>query len=187
MKIRKLRKSRQESMPLVKVVVEKDYDHEAWLEDGPELDPKATPEAFIFKHVVISARRQKPKTARLKPHESLSVSAMRRRLFEAGVKGAEVKLTARAIKAGPETLEDFAVGTVALGWEVGTLARKFGKRVARAVTRFVVKRMVMRDEAWSLIGSESFQASVGRMYTSARKFNGKVVEVTQGIDQLATV
>jgi hypothetical protein len=101
-------------------------------------------------------------------------------LYQAGVRGDQINKLALEILAGPTATDlSSSTGLVALGWNVEALKKQFGKRIARAVLRFVAQSLIVLDEAWMLLNTPMMTASMEAMFRSARKINTKVTEVTQ--------
>jgi hypothetical protein len=112
----------------------------------------------------------KVQRTRRKPHETLSLTQLRKRLYGAGVRGVQVATLAREIKAGPKAVDEM-LGTAVfvLGWPVEVLEKKYGRRLFRAVTKFVKRRYVVRDEFWDLVSSTALASFHTRMLSYPRK------------------
>lgn len=162
---------------VVRITYEPDYGDEAWERDGEVPTPATDPDAFY-------ARRESayplPKkiSSRKSPHDRLSIRALRKRLYQAGVRGNELSRIAAEIYAKPVDLTG-PVGEMALGWNVKTFKERFGKRISRAVLKFVSTRFMFVDEAWSLLGNSSFVPTIESMFSTMRKFNAASITVTQ--------
>jgi hypothetical protein len=89
---------------------------------------------------------------RLSPHSKLSRTAIRKRLYQAGVRSTEINRIAAEISAGSNDPKD-CLGQTALGWNVEAFKQRFGSRVARSVLRFVQKKLVVQDEYWKVMNS----------------------------------
>lgn len=147
--------------------------------DGAAPTPATHPNAF-YAHREAAYPLSKKTTVRKSPHKRLSKTTLRKRLYQAGVRGDQVKKLALEILAGPPATDLLSsTGFVALGWNVDALKKHFGNRIARAVLRFVAQSLIMMDEAWSLLNTPTMTASIETMFRSARKFNVNVTEVTQ--------
>lgn len=147
-----------------------DYDHEIWLDEGGEIPtPTTYPDAFylIATRLYSSAVAKVP---RQKPHARLSHTQIRKRLYQAGVRGADVRQIAMVIWSGPQEPEDW-MGLTVLGWNIEAFKRRFGKRIARSVLRFVQRRAVFQDEFWKMCGSAPFKEFVHDSMHIDRKSN----------------
>lgn len=176
---------------MYRLVAEPDYRHAAWLVGDEPPDPRRQPEAFTIRREPVPrpsphpnrAARPQPRA----PRERLSLAALRDRLFRAGVRGARVDQLAREIHAGPRP-EERALGFQVLGWPVGVLKARLGRRHFRAVTRFVKRELHVLDEGWSLQGSDEL-ADVMRRSMAAYRMRAPFVEVvvqtTAGLAGLA--
>jgi hypothetical protein len=60
-----------------------------------------------------------------------------------------------------------STGFVVLGWNAEALKKHYGKRIARAVLRFVAQRLIMLDEAWNLLNTPTMTDSIEAMFRSA--------------------
>lgn len=135
---------------VVHLTHEPDYDHPAWEAEGPAPTWETNPDAFYTTSEPAWPKAPKVVTRR-EPHKHLSRAQLRKRLYQAGLRGAELNRIATAIKAGPGLLEGVVPGVFALGWNVDKLYQQFGQRVARAVLRFVRHSLIVMDEAWQLL------------------------------------
>jgi len=177
MNIRKSAKNRARHQPRYRISFEPDYDHEAWSDDTAPT-PQSHPDAFYPRHELVNARPVKP-TTRQAPHETLSIRALKKRLYRAGINGQRAAALAREIHAGPG-LDALATGGVmVMGWPVKVLEERYGKRLTRAVTRFVRTKLIVMDEAWSLFGSGAMSDFMQRSFQTMRKHNSKPLEVSQ--------
>lgn len=59
-----------------------------------------------------------------------------------------------------------------LGWPADLLEQRFGRRITRAVTRFVQVKLVVLDEAWHLLKHVELPYGM-------RKFNVGSIDVQQ--------
>lgn len=162
---------------VVKISYSPDYDHEAWGESETEPTPATMPDAF-YCHREPAYPTIKAEKQRRKLHEGLSRRALKKRLFQTGLRGAELYRIAAEIKAGP-TMPDDKLGVVALGWNVDALRKRFGRRIARAVLRFVRTLLLIIDEAWQLMSSPEMSAAFGEMFMSARKVSSAGITAEQ--------
>ena len=164
---------------VVRVTYKPDYDDEVWELDGEVPTPATYPNAF-YAHCELAYPLPKTSSTRKSPHKRLSKTALRKRLYQAGVRPEQIDKLALEILAGPTATDQLSsTGLVALGWNVDALKKHFGKRIARAVLRFVVQSLIMLDEVWSLLNTPTMTASTAAMFQTARKFNTNVTEVTQ--------
>lgn len=182
MNIRKLAKHRARTQPRYRITFEPDYDHEAWSNDTAPTR-QSHPDAFYPHHELANPRPTKP-TTRKQPHETLSIGALKKRLYRAGIRGQRAAVLAREIHAGPGLDDLTAGGITVMGWPVKALEERYGKRLTRAVTRFVRTKLVMVDEAWSLLGSGGMSDFMQRSFQTMRKYNSKPLEVSQDYNAL---
>lgn len=133
---------------VVRITHEPYYRDEVWDQHGVTPTPATHPDAFL-------ARREpaypRPKVGgdrpRKTPHMRLSKTVLRKRLYQAGVRGAQINKLALEILAGPPATDLLSsTGLVALGWNVDAFREHFGKRIARAVFRFVSQGLIVVDE-----------------------------------------
>lgn len=172
-------KSSWRKAQVVRITYEPDYGDEAWTMDGAAPTPATHPNAF-YAHREAAYPLPKTSSARKSPHKRLSKTVLRKRLYQAGVRGDQINKLALEILAGPPATDLLSsTGLVALGWSVEALKKQFGKRIARAVLRFVAQSLIMLDEAWMLLNTPTMTDSIKAMFRSARKFNTNVTEVTQ--------
>lgn len=125
----------------VRITLEPDYGHEAWGSDIPPT-PVTVPDAFYRSCEPVYPREPAPET-RQKPHQSLSASMLRKRLYRAGLKGVEAKRVLREIMAGDEVEDGVAISG---SWGVPSFRKQFGRRIALAVLRFVHIQVIVLDE-----------------------------------------
>ena len=164
---------------VVRVTYEADYSDDAWRVDGVSPSPATHPDAFYAKR---ESAYPLPKAlnARKSPHKRLSKTALRKRLYQAGVRGDRVNKLALEILAGPAATDLLrSTGLVALGWNIEAFKKQFGKRIARSVLRFVTQSLIMLDEGWMLLNTPTISASIEGMFRTARKFNSKFIDVNQ--------
>lgn len=186
MKIHHIAKKRLAAKPRYTIQYEPDFDHEAWqgeVEPSPEIEPDAFCKTYVqITPVSVTSERKQP-------HIALSIRQLRKRLHAAGLRGDRLNQVAHEIKAGPQILENhIGDGLNYMGWPKSLLLQKFGRRITKAVTRFVRGVLVMADEFHHLVGSSAgFAEFVQRAMGSWRKTNSIPMEVTQSIDQLAAV
>lgn len=114
------------------------------------------------------------------PHASLSISALRKRLYRAGVRGGRLGQIAREIHACPDP-RDFRVGIHVLGWPMDELKRRYGKRIYRAVRVFVQTKWVMFDEGAAMLRDGSMAEFAERSMLRFRKPSGNSVNATQTV------
>lgn len=88
--------------PLYRIVYEPDYSHEAWEKQGACPTPETEPDAF-YKLVSLEDKVTRHVSNRRDPHETLSRTAIRKRLSITGYRGAELKRLVDEIAAGPVT------------------------------------------------------------------------------------
>ena len=72
-----------------------------------------------------------------------------------------------------------------MGWPVKALEERYGKRLTRAVTRFVRTKLIVMDEAWSLLASGAMSDFMQRSFQTMRKHNSKPLQVSQDYNSLA--
>jgi len=178
MKINTRSKRRVANAPTYRTVYEPDHDHEAWHVEGPVPTPETLPEAFYSDCQQVRGLKEDRPSSRQQQRETLSLTALRKRLYRAGVRGDKVASVAREIKAGPGPLGLDGQGTWVMGWPIDRLERQFGRRIARAVSCFVRRKIVVVDEAWHLLKNIELPAY-------ARKFNAGSVTVQQDVSLLA--
>lgn len=182
MKIQAAAKRRAASRPRSRAIWEPDFDHEAWARDTPPTI-ESCPEAFYFRQELIDLKRSKAST-RKGPLKTLSVGALRKRLQSAGIRGRMVAQIAREIHAGPDLTAMTAGGITVMGWPVQVLTERYGKRVSKAVTRFVQTKLIVMDEAFFLMQSSSVVEIIRSSFNAVRKFNAAPLEVSQDITDL---
>ncbi len=186
MKIKTRSKVRAAQRPRYRVVYESDYDHPAWHSDGPDPTLQSEPDAFYVSREPLTPAAEPPST-RQAPHESLSIGALRKRLYRAGVRSPRLNELAREIAAGLKVgeVKDIQLnGGWVMGWPVDVLKQRFGQRIARAVTHFVLRRFLLLDEFWSGFSGEPAPFRFLEGMQAMRKFAPTMIEVTQSIDQL---
>lgn len=167
-----------------RVTYEPNYDHEAWHSEAtPTLE--SHPDAFYPHRELVNPRSAKS-TARKAPHATLSIRALKKRLYRAGIASQRAAEIAREIHAGPGLDALMLGGSMVLRWPAKELERRYGKRIARAVTRFVRTTFIVLDEAWSLTGSDEMADLVQSSF-QLRRYNSAPIEVSQSIEQLAHV
>ena len=141
--------------------------HKAWSEDIKPT-PATVPEAFDETVELLNARPEKVST-RKKPHGGLSLGALKKRVARAGVRGKRISEIAKEIKAGPALIDPFGNDFVVLGWPKGLLRERFGRRVAKEVSRFVASYLVVRDEWPDYAAALDF--SIAETMRVGRKFS----------------
>lgn len=177
MKVQLSAQNRARHQSRYRVTYEPDYEHDAWYGDAAPT-PQSHPDAFCLHRELVNPGPTKV-TVRKAPHETLSLGALKKRLSRAGIRGRRVAEIAREIHAGPG-LDALTVGCVTvMGWPLKALESRYGKRVARAVARFVRTNLIVQDEAWSLLASEGTADMVLRSSRSMRKYSGKPLLVSQ--------
>lgn len=182
MNIRQSVKRRARHQPHYRVTYEPDYDHDAW-GSGTDPTPQSHPDAF-YSHREQSKQRAAKTTKRQAPHETLSIGALKKRLYRAGISGQRAAALAREIRSGPDLDVLSAGGMTVMGWPVEALEERYGKRLTRAVTRFVRTKLIMMDEAWSLFGTGATSDFMQRSFQTIRKHNSKPLEVSQDYSAL---
>lgn len=145
---------------------EPDYDHEAW-EAAIRPTPETVPGAF-YERIEPAHPKAHSTEARRKPHRYLTTSMLRRRLYQAGVKGAAAKQMLDDILAGEQ---DESGITIPMSWSKDGFRKRFGRRVARAVLGFVHIALILIDEAWQFLNSPATTAFVEKAMRSSRKFS----------------
>lgn len=154
-----------------------DLNHPAWEDDGPLPTPQTLPDAFYRSFNPTFPVPDKV-SGRRRPPTNLSRRALGKRLYRAGLRGAELKRVATAILAGPSSPED-SIGLTVMGWNLKALLREFGRRVTRAVTRFFRKLHILVDEAWYLLQAPEVSGMIQSAFTLARKHGGTSITVLQ--------
>lgn len=164
-----------------RLVYEPDYDHEAW-NLGAAPTPQSHPQAFdarrerIGPHPTISRQRKVP-------HERLGIGALKRRLYRAGLTRLRAVQIAREIHAGPGNQDLTIGGAMVMGWFVKTLEGRYGRRIARAVSRFVRAKFILLDEGSSLMASGSMANFIEQGIRAMRKYNTRVLDISQGLQK----
>lgn len=153
-----------------RIVYQPDYDHEVWLEQGAAPTPKTHPDAYYIERVY-PAYPRKSKT-RKEPKRDLSRKAMRKRLYQAGLRGAELVKVLAEVRTGAAQLpiEQRYGGSQALGWPVEQLKIRFGKRIARALLRHVRQVLVFMDE-FGCYAAPGFGQWLNGLFRESRKHN----------------
>lgn len=157
----------------VRVVYEPDYNHEAW-ESDVRPTHETVPDAFFERTEPAHPKSLAPEI-RLKPHRTLTTTMLRRRLYGAGVRGAEAKRVLTEIMAGEKTADGL---TIPMAWSVSGFRKQFGKRIARAVLRFVHVAFIIIDESWNLLQAAS-STFIEKAFMTARKFSSAPIVVEQ--------
>lgn len=139
-----MRKPKYLKSQVVRITYTPDYRHEAWMGAGDVPTPSTCPDAFDAHREPAYPKPIRPSTRR-KPRAALSRTALRKRLYQAGVRGTKVKGIATEILTGPGALEG-PIGKIALGWNVTNFTQKFGPRVARAVLQGISVYYFFQDE-----------------------------------------
>jgi hypothetical protein len=183
MKIQQYGKRRAQHQPRYRVTYEADYDHDAWHGDAAPT-PQSHPDAFYPHHELVNPRPAKA-TTRQAPHETLSIGALKKRLYRGGIRGQRAAELAREIHAGPGLDALIAGGVTVMGWPVKTLEQRYGTRLAKAVMRFVRTKLIVLDEAWSLFGSRAMSDFAQRGLQTMRKYNSARIEGSQDFTALA--
>lgn len=99
MNIEKLAKQRTRQQARYRVNFEPDYEHEVWSSDAaPTL--QSHPDAFYQSRELVNPRPRKV-TTRKKPYETLSIGALKKRVYQAGIHGSRAAALAREIHTGP--------------------------------------------------------------------------------------
>lgn len=184
MNINRRGKHRLTNKPRFTVQYDPDLDHEAW-QGSVKPTPQREPDAFYKTYLQTSPVAVKQ--MRKKPHTTLSIRQLRKRLHAAGLRGDRLNQVANEIKNGPQTIEDRVGGGLNfMGWPESILRQKYGRRITRAVTRFVHGKLIMVDELYHLVNSDSgFTEFLQNAMSFGRKFNSLQTEVTQSNDQLS--
>lgn len=185
MNIRQFAKRRTQDQARYRVTCEPDYAHEAW-HGKVTPTPQSHPGAFYPDRELLNPRPAKNR-ARKAPHETLSVGALKKRLYRAGITGQRAAEIAREIHAGQGLDALTAGGVTVLGWSAKTLEDRYGKRIARAVTRFVHTELILLDEGLSLLASGGAAEFVQSSFQRMRKYNAGAIDASQCIDDLARV
>lgn len=164
----------------VRRTYEPDYDHEAWEAATPPT-PDTVPDAF-YERIEPAHPKAPMAETRRKPHRSLTTSMLRRRLHSAGVKGLEAKQMLADIMAG----EQDGLGImIPMSWSKRGFRERFGRRVARAVLRFVHVAFIVIDEAWQLLNSPSATVFVEKAMRTCRKVSAVTTVVTQTLPSMS--
>lgn len=156
----------------VRVTYEPDYDHEAW-ESATRPTPETVPEAFYMN--VEPAHPKPPAPTRREPHRSLTTAMLRRRLYYAGVRGAEAKRVLAEIMAGEPSADGLAVP---MSWSASGFRKYFGQRLARVVLNFVEIMFIMIDE-FSACATPVMADWMQKAMKTGRKYSGSPVIVEQ--------
>src|ERR1035437_4758278 len=93
-------KSSWRKAQVVRITYEPDYGDEAWTMDGAAPTPATHPNAF-YAHREAAYPLPKTSSARKSPHKRLSKTVLRKRLYQAGVRGDQINKLALEILAGP--------------------------------------------------------------------------------------
>jgi hypothetical protein len=182
--MRKKSKSLWQKAQVVRITYEPDYDHEVWEHAGEAPTPATDPDAFYARRELAYPLPNKS-SSRKSPHKRLSKRALRKRLYQAGVRDEQLTKLVSEILAGPPISDpSMSTATVALGWNVEAFRTRFGKRIARAVLRFVASHLVVLDEAVSLFNSSAGSAFIQEAMQRYRKFNLVPLKITQSVSQL---
>lgn len=178
MKQSKIKKAKLAAQKVVRVTYERDHDNPIWLDDATTAMPTPESHPNAFYQVVEDAYPRQPRpSTRLDPLDNLSNRKLANRLYQAGLRGNELKRIALEIKAG-QPIGAMRMGRFALGWNVDVFKEKFGRRVTRAVLTFVKSRLIVMDEGWSLI-SAGMSKFIAQGMTTTRKHNGATFLVEQ--------
>lgn len=171
MKIELSGKRRVRNQARYRITYEPDYDQE----ETPTL--QSHPDAFFpFRELVkLVNTRPAESTSRKAPHVTLSIGALKKRLYRAGVASQRAAKIAREIHAGPGTDALMSGGITVLSWPVKELERRYGKRISRAVTRFVRTQFIIVDEFWSLMGPDAMADVVQCSSQRVLKYNSTTV------------
>jgi hypothetical protein len=181
----KMKKLKSQKARIVRTTYYPDYDHEAWHAGiQPAPTPLTCPDAFYSQTERVYSSPKAAETKR-KPYARLSRTRLAKRLYQAGLRGSELKQVANAILSGPTDSKD-KLGHTALGWNINKFKSQFGNRVARAVLRFVKTQWIVVDEAWSALQSPTFTDYIQSTLRIGRKESLNVVQVTQTAAQLST-
>lgn len=147
---------------------------------GPLPTPTTHPDAFYrvsmpaYPATIVGKRHR-----RKKPHQSLSRTQLRKRLSHLGLRGRELRRVMAEILTGPRLLPlKDGSARVFMKWDVNTLRSVFGRRVARAVLRFVQLKFVVMDEMWRVMQSPVVQS----VLDAARSRHTHCIKVSQSIE-----
>lgn len=157
----------------MRVEYEPDYDHEAWESDVPPT-PDSTPDAF-YRVTEPAHPKVRESTTRRKPHSSLTASKIRNRLYSAGVQGAKAKQFLNEILAGEQRSDGIAIPG---SWSVSGFRQHFGRRVTRAVLRFVHIRFIVLDE-FGYYATPGLADFVQKAMSTCRKHSAAPIVVEQ--------
>lgn len=162
---------------VVRVAYEPDYDDEVW---GTDVTPTPVSHPDAFYHVVQPAFPKAPKAkAHQQPYESLSKTKLLKRLYQAGVRGKELKRIAAEILAGQTAPDTFRTGIIAIGWNVDVFREQFGRRITKHVLRFVKRKLLAIDEAWCMLSQPGVGDVLVHSMQSFRKWNSASIVVEQ--------
>lgn len=173
---------------VMRVSFEPDHDHDAWSSDTSPT-PATVPDAFYKVSVPARPVKPSPLHARRNPHSAVTAGMLRKRLYQAGVRGIEAKRILAEIMAGePLGAEDGV--SMPMAWRVKNFHERFGRRVARAVLRFVQIRLIVLDEfAYyaqpSLAEFVQKAMSVGRKHSAAPILVEQVVPATPVVRRIS--
>ncbi len=164
-----------------RLVYEPDYGHEAW-DLGAEPTPQSHPQAFDARRERVSPHPTNIRQRKV-PHEMLGIGALKRRLYRAGLTRPRAVQIAREIHAGPGNQDLTVGGPMVMGWFVKTLELRYGRRIARAVSRFVRSKFILLDEGSSLMASGSMANFIDQGIRAMRKYNTRVLDISQGFQK----
>jgi hypothetical protein len=154
---------------VVRIAYERDYSDEAWQSgSGSVPTPESHPDAFYRKVVEVNAPRIR-KSTRLKPHDTLSKRQLAKRLHRVGLEGRELRRIVAEIKQGQGL--GFLGGVRVLDWGPKELRQRYGRRVANAVLKFVLRRFFVMDESWSLFSNSGTAKVLSDSMHTLRKVN----------------
>lgn len=153
----KISKRATRSATVVRITYERDHDHEIWYSEGTSVPTPATvPDAFYRVHTPAFPRPTETSRRRMLPR-SLSRTALRKRLYRAGLQGDVLNRTASEILKGP-TIDEITAGHTGhmiLGWELKAFETRFGHRLTRILRRCVSTYILLIDEGATLLGANS--------------------------------
>ncbi|WP_321967061.1 hypothetical protein [Burkholderia cepacia] len=157
---------------VVRITYERDHDHEIWYCEGTSVPtPKTVPDAFYPVHTPTFPRQTETSSRRMLPR-SISRTALRKRLYRAGLKGDVLNRTASEILRGP-AIGQITEGHLMLGWELKAFEARFGRRVTRILRRCISTYLLLMDEASMLLGENA--EVFARLFATGRKVGGSLV------------
>lgn len=171
----KKRLRRKHRKDIVRVTMEPDYDHEAWHSDIKPT-PDCMPDAFYCRSEPVYPKLE-PAQTRRKPYTSLTGRKLRKRLYGAGLRGVEFQRVLREVLSG-EPRCDGVTFNLPGSWRVSQFRETFGRKVAKAVLRFVAIKFIILDEFGYYV-NEGFSEFAQQAMSACRKYSAAPVTVSQ--------